>query len=98
MPVIPAAARPSVEQAAADVGEIDVFGLLLLQLEEAATAAAVAEAFPLRLVHLFQALCAPERTCLGHAATAGRVRLDFRLAAAILPRMLRLDPSSHLCR
>ena len=83
MPVIPAAARPGVEQAAADIGEIDVFGLLLLELDQAAAAAAVAQAFPLGLVHLFQAFCAPERNCIDHDVTAGPARLVF--AASLQP-------------
>src|SRR6266567_9285053 len=79
MPVVPAVARPGVEQAAAYVGEIDVFGLLLLELDEAAAAAAVAEAFPLGLIQVLQALCPPKWNFVDHVS----------------PRRARLPRCSH---
>src|SRR5262249_6411174 len=60
MRVVPAPARCRVEQPAADVGEENPLGLLLFELDEATAPAAVAEALPLGIAHLIQALGPPE--------------------------------------
>src|SRR5271169_518231 len=61
IPIVAAAAGLAVEEPAADIGVIGVGVVaLLLELIEAASAAAVAEAFPFRISHFFQRLAPPE--------------------------------------
>src|SRR4051795_8439832 len=62
--VVLAAAGRTIEQLAADMGEIDVAGALFLELVQAAAAAAVAQAFPFGPRHLFQRLGFPEESFL----------------------------------
>ncbi len=60
--VVATAAGLRVEQPAADVGEVDIAGVFVLELDEAAAGAAVAQALPFVPVHLVQRLGAPERS------------------------------------
>jgi len=66
MSVIAAAAALAIEQPAADVGEIGRRRVLVLELDEAAAAAAVAQAFPFRVGHLGERFAAPERRVIDH--------------------------------
>lgn len=50
MPVIAAEAGLAIEQAAGDVGRVEIAGIFVLDLVQAAFAAAVAQRFPLRAV------------------------------------------------
>src|SRR5262249_12965746 len=50
--IVAAAAGLAVEQAAADIGEVEPAGVFFLELVEAAAGAAVAQAFPLCIAHL----------------------------------------------
>src|SRR5262249_44456760 len=60
--IIPATAAAGVEQPAADVGKIGPRGVVgVLQLNQAASPTAVAQAFPFGIRHLCQWLTAPER-------------------------------------
>src|SRR5262249_34692473 len=52
--IVPAPAGGAVQEAAAHVGEIDIAGVLVLELTQAAAAAAVAEALPFGIRHIFQ--------------------------------------------
>src|SRR5215216_4348266 len=47
------------------MGEVDFPGILVLELFQAATRAAVAQAFPFGVGHLFQRLGFPEESLLG---------------------------------
>jgi len=60
--VITAAAARLVEQAAADIGGVDAPVVLILELDEASAAAAIAQAFPFLARHLLERLAAPERS------------------------------------
>ena len=71
--VVAALARADVEKVASDLGDIDRAGVLLLDLEQAALPAAVAEGLPLVRRHLLQAFGHPERF---------RIRQRCRLAIA----------------
>jgi len=59
--IIPAAASEAVEKRATDIRVEDLAAILVFQLEEAAAATAVAEAFPLGGGHRLQRLRPPER-------------------------------------
>src|ERR1019366_589556 len=65
--VVLAAAGVKVQHMTGDLGERELVGRLVAQLVQAAAAAAVAERFPLRLVHVRQTLGLPKREGLGHA-------------------------------
>ena len=71
--VIAAAAGPGVEQFAGDIGEVDAAGVFVLELDEAAASAPVAERFPLAPGQFAQWL-APERLFGGAAALASHLR------------------------
>src|SRR5690606_9424374 len=59
--VVAASAGGAVEQAAADAGPIDFTGIFVLELGEAAFAAAVAKRLPFGCAHLFERPGLPER-------------------------------------
>ncbi len=67
LPVLVASAATAerIEQVAGDIRMQDRPGILVLQLDQTAFAASVAERFPLRIGHLGQSFRAPERL-LGH--------------------------------
>src|SRR5208283_160239 len=71
--IVAASTSLGVEQGAADIGEMNGAGVLVLQLDEAAAGAAVAQALPLRLRHLVERLGFPERRGFG---ALGRHSLD----------------------
>jgi len=58
--VVRTLAGADVEQFAGDVGEINLAGVLVFEANQAAFAAAVAKAFPLRLAHFAKRLRFPE--------------------------------------
>ena len=58
--VILSGAQPGIQQLAGNVGEIDLAGILVLELFQAAARAAVAQAFPFGAGHLLQRLGFPE--------------------------------------
>ena len=62
--VVLAAAGAGIEQFAGNVGEIDLAGILVFQLLQAAPRSAVAQAFPFGAGHLFQRLGFPEESLL----------------------------------
>ena len=70
MLVIPAPAGPRVEHSAPDVGEKDILGLLLFELDQATASAAVAKTLPLGFGHFLGALRPPERN-IGHGSPPG---------------------------
>ncbi len=78
--VVLAAAGAGIEQAATDIRGEDRAGILVLQLDEAAAAAPVAERFPLLAVHRLERRGAPEgfvglgSLTMGPYATAGGPR------------------------
>ena len=59
--VVAAAAACAVEQAATDIGEVDGAVVLVLELDQAAAAAAVTQALPFRIIQLGERLGFPER-------------------------------------
>jgi hypothetical protein len=59
--IVATAAGMAIEQAAADVGVVNVAAILVLELDEATAPAAVAEAFPFGFAHLLERLGPPER-------------------------------------
>ena len=81
--IVAAAACTGVEEGAADVGVLDRAGFLIVELDEAAARASVAEAFPLRLAHGLERLLAPERRRCGgrrfHRASTCRRSPNDRL-------------------
>src|ERR1700722_6060346 len=58
--IVDAFTRLAVEQLAANVGEMNLARVLVLELDEAAATAAVAQAFPFDETHLVERLRAPE--------------------------------------
>src|SRR5207237_6449333 len=62
--VVLAGAQPRIEQLAGDVGEIDFSGVLVLELFQTAARAAVAQALPFGVGHLFQRLGFPKESLL----------------------------------
>src|SRR6185437_11672671 len=68
--VVAAPAGFEVEQAAGDVGERQLAGVVVTQLVQAAPPAAVAQRLPLGAGHLLQRLGLPERGGRGHGWTA----------------------------
>src|SRR5262249_27065935 len=69
--VVPAARRPGVQELAAGVGLGQFPGALVLELVDAAHAAAVAQRLPLRFGHLGERLALPERRLLLGGGAAG---------------------------
>src|SRR5690606_5020583 len=69
--IVAAAATLRVEQPAGDAGPVDFAGILVLQLGQAAFAAAVAKRFPFGRAHRLERLGFPEwLTHRGHVARA----------------------------
>src|SRR5689334_12024255 len=62
--VVLAGAGTRIEQLAADMGEIDLAGIFLFELFQAAAPAAVTQALPFGVGHLFQRLGFPEESLL----------------------------------
>src|SRR5580692_7399843 len=62
--IVDASARLAVEQLAANVREVNLARVLVFELDEAAAAAAVAQAFPFGETHLIEGFRAPEWQCL----------------------------------
>src|SRR5258708_3925767 len=86
--VVLAGAQPRIEQFAGDVGEIDLAGILVLELLQAAARAAVAQALPFGAGHLLQRLGFPEESLLARGRF-GRYGHEIRwfpdrLASALL--------------
>ena len=63
--IVAAAAGVRIEQAAAEPRQVDVGGVLVLDLDQAALAAAVAQRFPLLAGHRGERLCLPEGELVG---------------------------------
>jgi hypothetical protein len=84
--IVLAAAPLRVEQSAADAGEVDLAGVLVLELGQAAFAAAVAERFPLGGGHLLQRLGFPER--LGHGAHVMPCEAKVKRTRSLLPNTI----------
>ena len=82
--IVGAAAGLPVQQLAADVGVIGAVATLLLELVQAAAAAAIAQALPLRGGHVLHGLAAPEREIVGRRASAGSLQKP-RFGLARLP-------------
>jgi hypothetical protein len=89
LPIIEAPARLGVKQLATDVSEMDLADVFILELDEAAAAAAVAQALPLAGAHLLERLDAPKwldfmvfrRHCVGFRPLVGLARERRPLAA-----------------
>src|SRR4051812_40476714 len=64
--IVSAAAALAIEERAADIGVEELACILVLELHEAAAAAAVAEAFPFLVAHGLQGLRLPELYRLVH--------------------------------
>ena len=75
--IVLARAQPGIEQPAGDVGEIDLAGVLILELFQAAPRAAVAQRLPFGAGHLLQRLGFPEQSVL-YGGRAGRCGHGFR--------------------
>ena len=58
--IVDASARVAIEQLAANIREMNLARVFVLELDEAAAAAAVAQAFPFGQTHLVERLRAPE--------------------------------------
>ncbi|CAH1653976.1 hypothetical protein BOSEA31B_11006 [Hyphomicrobiales bacterium] len=71
--IVPAAAGTGIEQATADIGREDAPGLLVLELDEAAAATAVAKRLPLLGRHGFERRGAPERLVFRRSRRHGRL-------------------------
>ena len=66
MLIVATAATVSIQQPAAYIGVIGLIGrFFFLKLVEAAAAAAIAEAFPLRIIHFAQGLASPKWNLIG---------------------------------
>src|SRR5690606_2771078 len=95
--IVGAPAQLGIEQPASDAGEVDIAGILVLELGQAALAAAVAERFPLRRRHRLQRLGFPER--LIHALIWAFRRRRSRMAGSRPRRRTmagaRLSPASR---
>jgi hypothetical protein len=95
MGVVAAAARLAVEQFAADVGVMDLAAVFVLQLDEAAAGAAVAQRLPLRRRHLVERLDAPKRR-IAHIVHSGprliALALADRRGGGKLPLSLKAPP------
>lgn len=61
MDIIGTAAGPGVEELASNIGEINVAAILVLQLDETAAAASIAQALPFRRRQGFERFALPER-------------------------------------
>src|SRR6202140_4171558 len=70
--IVLAGAQSGIQELAGNVGEIDLAGVLVLKLFEAAPRTAVAQAFPFGAAHLLQRLGFPKESLL----TRGRLGLD----------------------
>ena len=84
--IIVAGTAVAIEKPAGDIGRQDPTIILILKLDEAATAAAIAQTFPLGIVELGERFLAPERRggLIGHGVLAGEV-LHFRLSCRASP-------------
>src|SRR5690606_3734016 len=66
--VMRAAARAEIEQPTSKPGRVDLTRVLVLELEQAAASATIAEGFPLGIGHLLERLLFPERLfCVSHS-------------------------------
>ena len=76
--IVRAATGRAVEQATADARPVDLAGILVLELRQAALAAAVAKRFPLRGAHRLKRRRLPERLFHDAACGARRARRQAR--------------------
>src|SRR5437660_42642 len=69
--IVLAGTGAGLEQAAGDMGEVDLAGILVLELLQAAARAAVAQAFPFGVRHFVQRLGFPEESLLARDSFGG---------------------------
>jgi len=83
--IILAGAQPGIQQSAGNMGEIDLAGILVLELLEATPRAAVAQAFPFGVGHLLQRLGFPKESLLarGRLGSCGHESRRFRIAVGL---------------